>query len=249
MKRIETEGMSIQIALRTLRVSEVFVSFQGEGPSGGERAVFLRLAGCNLSCVWCDSAYTWDWSSFKREEESGDKELGELASQLDELAQGTCRLLVLTGGEPLIQQHGVVKLLKLLSTSQPKMRCEVETNGTIVPSVGLAAFVHRFVVSPKLANSCIDQRRRIQFDSLREFASIDKSAFKFVVERPEDFDEIRFVCDAAGIPSEQVWIMPQARTSDDCLQGLRLMSEYALTEGYNLSSRLHILLWEDKRGR
>jgi organic radical activating enzyme len=129
------------------------------------------------------------------------------------------------------------------------MRCEVETNGTIVPSAGLTAYVHRFVVSPKLTNSGIDHRRRIQFDTLREFASIEKSAFKFVVERPDDFDEIRIICDAAGIPSEQVWIMPQARTSDDCLHGLRLVSEHALTKGYNLSSRLHILLWEDKRGR
>jgi organic radical activating enzyme len=239
----------VQIDLKSLRVSEYFISFQGEGPSGGERAVFLRLAGCNLTCVWCDSAYTWDWSRFNKQEESVDNQVGELASRLDELAQGTCRLLVLTGGEPLIQQHGVAKLLELLSTSQPKMRCEVETNGTIIPAVGLTTLVNRFVVSPKLANSSIDQHRRIRFDSLRVFASMDRSVFKFVVERPQDFDEIRYIRDAAGIPSDQIWIMPQAKTSNDCLQGLRLVSEHALSEGYNLSSRLHILLWEDKRGR
>jgi organic radical activating enzyme len=109
--------------------------------------------------------------------------------------------------------------------------------------------VHRFVVSPKLANAKIDVRRRFRVEVLRQFARADNSAFKFVVERPADFDEIEFICEASGVSPEQVWIMPQGTTSNDCLSGLRLVSERALEAGFNLTNRLHILLWGDARGR
>ena len=50
---------------RELKVSEIFASIQGEGPSAGAAAVFLRLAGCNLRCHWCDTKYTWDWQNYE----------------------------------------------------------------------------------------------------------------------------------------------------------------------------------------
>ena len=54
----------------SLAVSEIFgPTLQGEGPSSGRRAMFLRLAGCNLSCSWCDTAYTWDWSRYDKKAE------------------------------------------------------------------------------------------------------------------------------------------------------------------------------------
>ena len=51
----------------TLRVAEVFgPTFQGEGPSAGRRAAFIRLSGCGVGCTWCDEPQTWDWSRFSR---------------------------------------------------------------------------------------------------------------------------------------------------------------------------------------
>jgi organic radical activating enzyme len=50
---------------RGLLVAEMFgPTFQGEGPSAGQRAVFVRTSRCNLSCSWCDTPHTWDWSRF-----------------------------------------------------------------------------------------------------------------------------------------------------------------------------------------
>ncbi|MHB8380619.1 MAG: 7-carboxy-7-deazaguanine synthase QueE [Acidimicrobiales bacterium] len=249
MKSIKTGDVSRPLLRNVLHVSESFVSFQGEGPCSGERAIFLRLAGCNLSCVWCDSAYTWDWSRFNRIEESLTRSVTDVALHIGQLAAGHCRLLVLTGGEPIIQQHAAVALLDLLKDSQPQLRCEIETNGTLLASADLMERAYRFVVSPKLANANMSVRRRFKVEALRQFAHANNSAFKFVVEQLADFDEIDFICEISGVSPEQVWIMPLGTTSDDCLRGLRHVSERALEAGFNLSSRLHILLWGDERGR
>ena len=48
-----------------LKLSEIFESIQGEGPTAGEPCVFLRLAMCNLHCRWCDTKYTWDWKKYE----------------------------------------------------------------------------------------------------------------------------------------------------------------------------------------
>jgi 7-carboxy-7-deazaguanine synthase len=103
-----------------MRVVEVFSSLQGEGRNQGRPTVFLRLAGCNLACAWCDTAYA---------REGGD-ELGADAvlSRVRETA-GTCRRLCVTGGEPLLQQEALVPLAAALASEG--FAIEVETNGTI----------------------------------------------------------------------------------------------------------------------
>ena len=52
-----------------LKLSEVFESIQGEGPSAGLPCVFVRLATCNLHCSYCDTKYTWDWQNYDYERE------------------------------------------------------------------------------------------------------------------------------------------------------------------------------------
>jgi 7-carboxy-7-deazaguanine synthase len=234
---------------RTMQVSEIFHSFQGEGPSSGERAIFLRLAGCNLSCRWCDSAFTWDWTRFDRAKEVRSCESDDVALQISTLSSDRYGLLVVTGGEPLIQQSSIAKILDALKITDPNMRCEIETNGTRKASDALCRRVHRFVVSPKLENSHIDVQRRVRLPVLRNFAKGSRNVFKFVVESPAEFEEIGLICDAAGISPRQVWIMPQSVSPTDCLVGLGDLAGPTLDAGYNLSNRLHVLLWGDERGR
>ena len=86
-----------------LRINEIFYSIQGESTFAGEPCVFIRLAGCNLRCDWCDTEY-----AFSEGREMSFMEI------LDEVDKYNCRLIEVTGGEPLFQE-GVLSLLKLLA--------------------------------------------------------------------------------------------------------------------------------------
>src|SRR5690348_12062123 len=76
----------------TLRVAEVFRSLQGEGPSAGTPAHFLRLQGCDVGCHWCDTKYSWDATG------GHDSPVADAFTELRAL--GEAPLLVVTGGEP-----------------------------------------------------------------------------------------------------------------------------------------------------
>jgi 7-carboxy-7-deazaguanine synthase len=80
-------------ATQRLRITEIFHSIQGESTHLGRPCYFVRLTGCNLRCTWCDSEYTFsggEWMTFD-----------EIFERLDSFP--TCRLVEVTGGEPLLQ--------------------------------------------------------------------------------------------------------------------------------------------------
>lgn len=116
---------------------EIFHSIQGEGASQGTPCVFLRLAGCNLACSWCDTAYSWNGTS------PAVKLSPEEAAAA--VLHYPCRRLVITGGEPLVQQKALPGLLRLL----PEHFVEMETNGAILPDEELLHHIGQFNVSPK----------------------------------------------------------------------------------------------------
>ena len=101
-----------------LSVSEVFFSLNGEGLLMGIPTVFVRLSGCNLRCSWCDTPYAWEKGT-----EKSVKEVYEAVKTGD---NGFCWWVLLTGGEPLLQD--VEELIDLL---QPHYRIGVETNGSL----------------------------------------------------------------------------------------------------------------------
>src|SRR5450432_3522794 len=90
-----------------LKVSEIFESLQGEGASVGAPCVFVRLAQCNLHCAWCDTKYTWDFVRYRYEDEVREQSVAEVAQLVNDT---TSRRLVLTGGEPLLQQRALKEL-------------------------------------------------------------------------------------------------------------------------------------------
>lgn len=219
-----------------LVVSEVFgPTVQGEGPSLGRRAGFVRLGRCNLACTWCDTAYTWDWSRFDPAVELRKADVADVVAQVDAM---DVPMVVITGGEPLLQQSAVVELARRL---KPR-RIEVETAGTIAPAPELVALVDQWNVSPKLANSGNPSERRHKPDVLRAFAATGKAVFKFVVESAADLDEI------AGFDVEPVWVMPQGTTPEAVQEGLRRLADEVVARGWNLTTRLHVEVWGDKRG-
>ena len=225
----------------TLVVSEVFgPTVQGEGPSVGQAAGFVRLGRCNLACRWCDTPYTWDWGRFDPAEELRTVTVDEVLAQLDAMGVG---LLVVTGGEPLLQQR---RLPPLLSGAKARgWRVEVETSGTIAPLLD-DALVDRYNVSPKLANSGMALDRRYRPDVLRSLQAGGRSAFKFVVVARADLEEIDAMVAECGL--EPVWVMPEGTDTATLLTRLRELAPDVLARGWNLTPRLHVLLWGDRRG-
>jgi 7-carboxy-7-deazaguanine synthase len=232
-----------------LRIVEPFgafgPTFQGEGPSAGRRALFIRLSHCNLSCPGCDTPESWDWSRH-------DPSTGSRWARIDELLQwvhehGSTELVVITGGEPLLQQHRLLPLVGALTESG--RRVEIETNGTRTPVPELVAAVAQFNVSPKLTafGSNMPRERRIASEALHTFAACGKAVFKFVACSIVDLDEIADL--EQDFQLSPVWVMPAATTHDEVVAGLRILADPVLARGWNLTGRLHILLWGDERGR
>jgi 7-cyano-7-deazaguanosine (preQ0) biosynthesis protein QueE len=231
------------VSTQDLVVSEIFgPTFQGEGPSVGQLAAFLRLAGCNLDCRWCDTPYTWDASRFELSNESRRMTAVAILRRLGEIG---APLVVVTGGEPLLHQERLPPLLR--ACHETGRAIEVETNGTLPPSPALTRWVTRFNVSPKLANSGVPAAKRIRGEVLAGFRATGRAIFKFVVECPADLEEVSALeRDHRLAP---IWIMPCGQTAEEIATVMRQVAEPVLRNGWNLTPRLHVLLWGNERGR
>ena len=232
--------------VNTVTVSEIFgPTIQGEGPSMGKRAAFVRLGRCNLNCSWCDTPFTWDWTGqngtvFDPSTELASIPVGEVADTVREMG---VRLLVVTGGEPMIQQRKIPELVDLLDG----ITTEVETNATIVPIDTTTNAVTRYNLSPKLANSGIPHRQRISDEAIAAYLETGKAILKFVVQTAADVEEIEHLTDRHNIDPDLVWIMPEGRTQPEIMAASQHVMEQAISHRWNYSSRLHVLGWGDRR--
>lgn len=231
----------------TIPIIETFLSLQGEGPSTGQPAFFLRLAHCNLSCSWCDTKHSWDWEKFKRSEEVENVESDVLLARLAKEIPPQVGLLVLTGGEPLLHQKSLTCLLSALREARPSVRVEVETNGTIAPVRDFANLVHLFVVSPKLSNAGVPEKRRINPGALAQLSELASIA-KFVVEKPVDIGEAVEIATTHGFTPARVWVMPQTTLTEEIGPLIASIAPAAIAAGVRVSSRLHVMAWGDTRG-
>src|SRR5512137_1343861 len=101
-----------------MKITEIFRSLQGEGKNQGKPCLFIRLAGCNLNCTWCDTKYSRE---------------GGMTMSLDSVLEQVWRVnppyVCITGGEPLIQADALESLLASLHSRGTEI--DIETNGTI----------------------------------------------------------------------------------------------------------------------
>lgn len=100
-----------------MRITEIFYSIQGESTHAGRRCVFVRLTGCNLRCVWCDSEYTFTGG-----------ETVSIEGVLDRVARYDCKLVEITGGEPLLQKEAFTLIRELADRGYEVL---IETSGSI----------------------------------------------------------------------------------------------------------------------
>ena len=133
------------------KLVEIFESLQGEGRNTGRPCVFVRFAGCNLSCPWCDTNVKMRFQL----------DLGEL---MDEIARSKVKSVVLTGGEPTLVE-GMEKLVAALKAAGYWIA--VETNGTNDPE--WLKFVDYVACSPK--QDFPDRLKLAQADEVRVVAS------------------------------------------------------------------------------
>lgn len=219
--------------MSSLHISEIFgPTVQGEGRHTGELASFVRLAGCNLACDWCDTPYSWDWNRYSRSEQVTWMPVTEIAKQTDSLPGR----LIVTGGEPLLQADALAELIR----SRPDRMWDVETNGTrhLGPTRNLWGTV---TASPKMP-SAGQGPTKIAGDL------IEVADFKFVISDELDVTTVIATVTDTGIDPSRVWLMPEGVTVKALNKGLTLCADAATRHGYNLSTRLHILAWGNERG-
>jgi len=224
-----------------MHVAETFRSLQGEGILAGVPSFFIRTTGCNLRCRWCDTPYT----SWRPE--------GVRCSVDDLVAEATTsgvRHVVVTGGEPLLQRE-IGSLTRSLRSAG--LHVTVETAGTVAPDFECDLLS----VSPKTSNSdpggpVAGRHRRLRSDvsALRELLGRFRDhQLKFVVQRPEDLDEIVALLSAIEHRDRtRVLLMPEGRTATEVSQRAPSVAALCLEHGFRYTPRLHLDLFGGGRG-
>ncbi len=226
-----------------MQINEIFKSIQGEGPNFGKPAIFLRTAQCNLKCTWCDTKYTWDWKNYDYAKEVNEMTIEEIKEQILDLE---IKHLVITGGEPLLQQDDLADLLSFL---KPDFYVEIETNCTILPNKMLTDLVDQWNVSPKTENSGNPLELYENDECYYFFANQENCFFKYVVEDESDIPEIKKFVTKYNIPENRVQLMTQASTKEEISAREKSISELAKANNFLFSPRLHVAMWGAQRGK
>lgn len=250
------------MATEKIIVAEHFYSIQGEGSTIGVPSVFLRLTGCNLTCggptslkskqiepgaTWrCDTMEVWS----KGDSSTIANLLNLFESQGYLSALQTGAQLVITGGEPLLQQSMITPFLDALQVLLGFIpRIEIETNGTLRPLVKLDNYITQYNVSPKLTNCGLDKESRINHEALDFFSTTPKAIFKFVITKDTDILEIQTSYIVPfKISNTAVYLMPGADSRTQLHELGPHVAQWARDNGYRFSTRLHIELWDKKTG-
>jgi len=217
---------------------ELYKSVQGESSFSGLPCIFVRFAGCNLRCAWCDSEYTF----------SGGKPFtqDEVMSQIEALAP--CRLVEFTGGEPMLQARELLPLMeRLLSAGYTLM---METSGER-PLGDVPKAVHKIVdVKCPGAGSAADSFR---LENLSALTANDE--LKFVLTNRADYDFAKeFIAEhsvrgkVGGILFSPAFSKTPSplRTIDNATLDPRTLVEWMMEDGVDarLSLQIHKFIWE-----
>lgn len=235
-------------------INETFQSIQGEGRSAGQLANFVRVYGCPLSCVWCDTAYSWDSKNYDPKQEMTQMSIEDVCLSLN---VKDYLLTVLTGGEPLLYQDDLVALIEAVWDDVPTHKFEIETAGSLPVK---RAFFQKLIessvhlnFSPKLSNSgngskSVDTSFMNDLCILGEITNAVWPTVKFVVSRPKDFIEIGEFCAFYNIPRHAVFIMAEGETMQKQIERMPWAISMAMANHYNFTPRLHVLAWNNARG-
>jgi 7-carboxy-7-deazaguanine synthase len=227
-----------------MKVAEIFYSIQGEGLLTGTPTVFVRTAGCNLRCWFCDTDYT-SWHP-----EGDDLPIDDI---LRRVAGFGARHVVVTGGEPMIAP-GIAELCSGLRRAGHHITLETAATRFVPVECDLAS------LSPKLANSTPHQREhgrfaarheslRLRPDVIRAFMERHEYQLKFVIDQPGDIAEVHALLQhLPNVDRARVLLMPQGITSEELHRRALWIVDECLQHGFRYCPRLHIDLFGNRRG-
>jgi len=248
-----------------LEINEIFgPTIQGEGKYTGTPSVFIRFGKCNMQCPGfeveyetpsgikkcsCDSFYASD-SAFRdqwKKYPTADELIVEVKKFLPQYKVD----IVITGGEPLLYWNDKEFQKFLQYYNDNNYRVTIETNGSI--DIELLQSWHKniiFSMSVKLSNSGEKLSKRININTLQNILNRSSQSYlKFVVDK-EFLSSATKEIDAIinKIPKCEVYLMPLGDTSEIIDKNSLSVIELALDKGYKYSDRLHIRVWNNKRG-
>ncbi len=222
-------------------VAEIFgPTIQGEGIQLGRRTMFVRLAGCDFRCRWCDTVYALDGAN------SSPLSPGAIVDRLQEMAP-YCKTVTLTGGNPCI--HDLQPLIETLHAHAYEIH--IETQGSVWQEC--LARANMINLSPKPPSSGMDAKPL----ALDEF--VNKSAalqLKIVISSEEDYvyarnlhtlypdtDMVLQVCSQPGIDSKDTLLEKCRRLVD------RVMGDPGFSDQVRVLPQMHVLIWGHERGK
>ncbi len=249
-------------------------TIQGEGKLAGTPSLFIRLASCNLRCIWemadgsycrCDTAY----ASFHPD----DKKSWDVREIVDTVKQniGGMQHVVITGGEPLLQKKGVAALCKLLKT-ELGVHITMESNGTLFDK-DVAKYIDLFSISPKLKNSVPNADKlsfykekesgaskyhgeiRKNIEALQSYIYYANSCekdlqLKFVVGKNTDAEEIKkeYLDQLLAFNKEDIMLMPLGAKHEQIEKSNPIVLQLCIANGWKYSPRIHIDIFGSKMG-
>jgi 7-carboxy-7-deazaguanine synthase len=229
-----------------MHIIEIYKSLQGESSFAGLPCVFVRLAGCNLRCAWCDSEYTF----------SGGHKMSaaEILAEVQRLSPSG-GLVEITGGEPMLQDRELIPFLhQLLAVDcEPprELRYELlmETSGER-PLELVPREVHK-IVDVKCPGS--GEHLRFRPENLATLTARDE--LKFVLASREDYEYARDFIREHGLDSNPAGLILSpafrkgatgSRSTENCLLDPRDLAEWMLADDLNarLGLQIHKFIWE-----
>jgi 7-carboxy-7-deazaguanine synthase len=208
-----------------MKVNEIFYSIQGEGILVGQPSIFLRFAGCNLRCSFCDTTYAYTQGT--------EMNIQEI---LDEIKKFTCPYICLTGGEPLLQKD-TTKLIE--SLLQKDYEICLETNGSI--SIKKLMGKKSLIISLDIKCPSSGSHKQMNMKNISYLSKRDQ--LKFIIKNKEDYDYAKKILNKYNSPCT-VFFQPVWGTNP------KKLASWVLNDGLpvRLTLQLHKIIWGTKRG-
>lgn len=227
-----------------IQLTEIFSGLQGEGNSQGVNSVFIRFFNCNLTCSTCDSQFTW-------------KNIEKHEVELDDIITDNVSNIIFTGGEPLLHnsfgKNNFKKILEIIK-HYPNRTYEIETNGTIPLTDKMKNELYsltkniQFNISPK--DNFEQDNKKISTEPLllKSLNDTDKFLIKVLFDCDEDFEYVKMLQEKYNIENKRVWVQPKGIDSKTLKELSLKYYDKIIENGWNLSLRTHIFLFENKKG-